>query len=623
MSIYKIIDSFFASLSGLLWGTPLVLLLLGGGIFFAIYSRLTPLMYFKHGIDILLGKYDSKDDPGQITHFEALSSALAGTVGMGNIAGVAVAIYSGGPGAIFWMWVTAILGMTTKFFTCTLAVMYRGIDDKGQIQGGVMYFIEEGLGKNYKPLSLMFSISGLFGSLVFFQANQLSQIIRDFVYAPLSIFQNNIFIGNFFTGILVAMLVGIVIFGGIKRIAKVSSRMVPFMVGLYIFTAIIILFKNFGEIPGVFKIIFQNAFNGDAIAGGTLGSIIIIGVRRGLFSNEAGTGTETMAHGAAKTKEPVREGLVAMLGPFIDTILVCTITALIILTSGVWNSGFESSIKSINPTTQRLKIETSRLDEMKEPNNSWLDYSFKTSFLNQTTHFVNQKSSKVTMYSILNKLLGNAGENGEYFEYIKNPVQREAYLKAVEQGKLNDWKESVGFTKKMVGNPETVEFKIDSIISATELIVYTENKNVSFTYGLIAIQKSDTTYQFPLFLEQKQYFKAQISGVTLTTLAFEKELGLLGRIFLTIAALTFALSTMFGYSYYGRKCTSYLFGTNWKNIYNIVYIIMIIIASIVSIDIAINFVDSAYALMVIPTMIGTILLAPKVIAEAKKYFSSL
>ena len=237
MRFYKIIDSFFATLSALLWGTPLVLLLLGGGIFFAIYSRLAPLMYFKHGIDILLGKYDSKDDPGQITHFEALSSALAGTVGMGNIAGVAVAIYSGGPGAIFWMWVTAILGMTTKFFTCTLAVMYRGIDDKGQIQGGVMYFIEEGLGKNYKPLSLMFSISGLFGSLVFFQANQLSQIIRDFVYAPLSIFQNNIFIGNFFTGILVAVLVGIVIFGGSKRIAKVSSRMVPFMVGLYIFSS--------------------------------------------------------------------------------------------------------------------------------------------------------------------------------------------------------------------------------------------------------------------------------------------------------------------------------------------------------------------------------------------------
>ena len=183
MNIYKLLDSSISALAGFLWGTPLVLLLLGGGIFFVFYSRLIPLLYFKHGIDILMGKYDSDDAPGQITHFEALSSALAGTVGMGNIAGVAVAIHTGGPGAIFWMWVTAILGMSTKYFTCTLAVMYRGNDDKGEIQGGVMYFIEKGLGEKFRPLSIMFSISGLFGSLVFFQANQLSQIIRDFVFS--------------------------------------------------------------------------------------------------------------------------------------------------------------------------------------------------------------------------------------------------------------------------------------------------------------------------------------------------------------------------------------------------------------------------------------------------------
>jgi len=453
MKIYKILNSAIAELSSVLWGTPLVILLLGGGVFFAIYSRLIPLFYFKHGIDILLGKYDSTDDPGQITHFEALSSALAGTVGMGNIAGVAVAIHAGGPGAVFWMWVTAILGMSTKFFTCTLAVMYRGYDDKGEIQGGVMYFIEKGLGKKYRPLSLMFCVSGLFGSLVFFQANQLSQIIRDFVYTPLVIFQHNMFIGNLVTGILVAIVVGIIIFGGIQRIAKVASRMVPFMVGFYLLTAIIIVGKNLGEVPGVFSLIFQDAFSGTAVSGGALGAMIIIGVRRGLFSNEAGTGTETMAHGAAKTKEPVREGLVAMLGPFIDTIIVCSITAMIILISGVYNQ----------------------------------DYN----------------------------------------------------------------------------------------------------------------------------------------GVTLTAAAFEAELGLPGQIFLIIAVLTFAFSTMFGYSYYGRKCVSYLFGTRWKSAYNWVYIVTIIVASVASIDIAVNFVDSAYALMVIPTMIGTILLSPKVIAESKRYFSNL
>ena len=453
MDIYTTLDSAISTLAGALWGTPLVVLLLGGGIFFAVYSRLTPMLYFKHGIDILLGKFDSDDDPGQITHFEALSSALAGTVGMGNIAGVAVAIHTGGPGAVFWMWVTAILGMSTKFFTCTLALMYRGKDDQGEVQGGVMYYIEEGLGPSYRPLAIMFSISGLLGCIVFFQANQLSQIIRDYFYTPMNLFQGDPIIGNLITGVTVAVLVGTVIFGGIQRIAKVASRMVPTMVGLYIIAAILILFNNISDIPGVFALILQDAFTGDAVSGGALGSLIIIGVRRGMFSNEAGTGTETMAHGAAKTTEPVREGLVAMLGPFIDTIVVCSITAIIIMISG-------------------------------------------------------------------------------------------AYL---------------------------------------------ENLN----------------------------------GVSMTAVAFKKELGIPGQLFLTIAVLTFALSTMFGYSYYGQKCASHLFGTRWKNAYNWFYVFMIILASVASIDIAVNFVDSAYALMVIPTMISSFLLAPKVMKEAKRYFSSL
>ena len=453
MNFYNTLDNAMATFAGAIWGTPLVLLLLGGGIFFALYSRLKPMLYFKHGVDILLGKFDSDNDPGQITHFEALSSALAGTVGMGNIAGVAVAINTGGPGAVFWMWITAILGMSTKFFTCTLSVMYRGLDDQGEIQGGVMYYIEEGLGKAYRPLAIMFSVSGLFGCIVFFQANQLSQIIMDFFYTPVGIFQDNLLLGNFFTGTCAAIVVGSVIFGGINRIAKVASRMVPIMVGLYIVAALLILIKNISIVPEVFSLILKDAFTGNAVSGGALGSMIIIGVRRGMFSNEAGTGSETMAHGAAKTKEPVREGLVAMLGPFIDTIVVCTITALIILISGV---------------------------------------------------------------------------------YIE-----------------------------------------------------------------------------------------ELNGVSMTAAAFQKELGIAGEIFLTIAVLTFAFSTMFGYSYYGQKCTSHLFGTKWKNTYNWFYVIMIVIASMSSIDIAVNFVDSAYALMVIPTMISTFMLAPKVMKEANKYFRNL
>lgn len=453
MNLYDTIDGFMASTANFLWGTPLVILLLGGGFYFSIVSRLVPFAYLRHAIDILLGKYDSEDDPGQITHFEALSSALSSTVGMGNIAGVALAIHTGGPGAIFWMWCTAILGMSTKFFTCTLALMYRGKDDLGEIQGGVMYYIEEGLGEKFKPLAIMFSVSGLFGCTIFFQANQLSQIIRENLYKPLGIFQVDIVTGDLITGCVVATLVGIVIFGGIKRIAKVASKMVPAMVGIYLIAAIIIIGKNIETVPNIFSLIIKDAFSGNAVAGGAIGSMISIGVRRGLFSNEAGTGTETMAHGAAKTKEPVREGLVAMLGPFIDTIIVCSITAIVILLSGV----------------------------------------------------------------------------------------------------------------------------------------YTEDLN----------------------------------GVSMTVSAFEHELGFLGKVLIMVAVLTFSLSTMFGYSYYGRKCTSYLFGTKWKIVYNWFYVIMIVLASAISIDIAINFMDSAFALMVIPTIISTIILAPKVLSESKKYFNKV
>jgi len=287
MTFYEKIDTTVEAIAGALWGTPLIILLLGGGIFFSIYSRFTPFLFIKHAIDVLMGKYDSDDDPGQITHFQALSSALASTVGMGNIAGVAVAIQTGGPGAIFWMWLTAVIGMSTKFFTCTLAVMYRGRDDQGEVQGGVMYYIEEGLGKKYRPLALMFSISGLLGCITFFQANQLSQIIRDFFYKPAGLFQTSQFTGDLISGIVVAVLVGIVIFGGIQRIAKVAEKLVPGMVGLYILGAVFILGKNFEQIPGIFSMIIKDAFTGDAVMGGALGAMIITGVRRGLFSNEA------------------------------------------------------------------------------------------------------------------------------------------------------------------------------------------------------------------------------------------------------------------------------------------------------------------------------------------------
>ena len=328
-----------------MWGDPLVFLLVGGGVFFAFYSRLAPYKYFKHSVELLRGKYDDPDDPGDINHFQALSSALAATVGLGNISGVAVAIFVGGPGALFWMWVSAILGVATKFFTCTLAILYRGKDSRGDIQGGPMYVIMEGLGKKWKPLAILFALGGLFGPLPIFQANQLTQILRDVIYEPAGwSVDGGFFMANFLTGVVLALLVSIVIFGGIKRIGHVAARMVPFMVVLYFISVLYILFIHLADIPEYLALVFTDAFTAKAALGGAVAEIIRTGIQRGAFSNEAGIGTESLAHGAAKTKEPVREGIVAMMGPVIDTLVICTMTAMAILVTDVWRGADDNGI---------------------------------------------------------------------------------------------------------------------------------------------------------------------------------------------------------------------------------------------------------------------------------------
>jgi AGCS family alanine or glycine:cation symporter len=329
------------------WGIPLLVLLLGGGLFFLLYSGFVPFRHIGHAVDVLRGKYDNPDDPGQINHFQALSTALAATVGMGNISGVAIAIAMGGPGAIFWMWVTAVVGMATKFFTATLAVMYRGKDKNGELQGGPMYVITEGLGRKWLPLAVFFSLAGLFGSLPIFQANQLTAILNDVLFPAQG--SAHPFINRFVTGLVLTGLVGVVIFGGIRRIAAVTSRLVPLMVVLYFLSVMFILIVHYDRVPEYLAMIFTNAFtaahyHGHPALGGALGGLIILGARRAAFSNEAGIGTAPMAHGAAKTNEPVREGLVAMLGPAIDTLVVCTLTALAILVTDVWKTGDENGI---------------------------------------------------------------------------------------------------------------------------------------------------------------------------------------------------------------------------------------------------------------------------------------
>ena len=338
------------SAADFIWGFPVLLLLLGGGFYFLVYSRLAPLKYLKHALQILTGKYDDPNEPGQLRHYQALSTALAGTVGMGNVSGVALAITMGGPGAIFWMWVSALIGISTKFFTCTLAVMFRGKDSAGEIQGGPMYFITEGLGKNWRPLAVFFSIVGMVGVSPLFQANQLTQMVRDTVLIPNNLGGN--FQTNLLTGIVISIIVGIVVLGGIKRIGNVTGRLVPIMVVVYVVTVLFIIFSNTSQIIPAFKTIFYDAFTGEAVLGGSVGAVIITGVRRAAFSNEAGLGTAPMAHGAAKTSEPIREGLVAMLGPIIDTLIICTMTALAIIVTNTW---VESSADGITLTAHAFE----------------------------------------------------------------------------------------------------------------------------------------------------------------------------------------------------------------------------------------------------------------------------
>ncbi len=444
-----------------MWGMPLVYLLVGGGFFFLIYSRFAPFKYFSHALDILRGKYDDPDDPGDISHFEALSSALAATVGMGNISGVAVAIFMGGPGALFWMWVSAFVGMATKFFTCTLSILYRGEDSEGKIQGGPMYFIREGLEKRwggswsyfFKPLAALFAIAGIFGPLPIFQANQLTQILRDSIYIPQGWVAANAHMGgDLITGFVLVVLVSIVIFGGITRIGKVASRLVPAMVVIYVSCVLVILAIHIQEIPYYLGLIVTDAFTGKSVMGGAVGSLIVIGIQRGVFSNEAGLGTEALAHGAAKTKEPVREGLVAMLGPAIDTIITCTMTALAILVTGVWKS-------------------------------------------------------------------------------------------------------------------------------------------------------------------------TEANGVTLTLNAFNEALPEIGTYLLVICVVCFSISSMLTYSYYGTKCLGYLIGAERQHWYNYFYVVSIIFGAVASIGAVIDLIDGMFALMAIPTMVSTILLAPKVKEAATDYFS--
>ena len=323
---------------------PLIIwVLVLGGIYYSFYFGWISLRGFRHSIDVIRGRYDDPNDPGEISHFQALTSALSATIGLGNIAGVAIAVSLGGPGAVFWMLLTALFGMSSKLASCTLAVMHRKIHPDGRISGGPMYYLEHGLaakglkslGRVFAILFAIFAIGGALGGGNMFQVNQTIEILTTVSPA----------VGdyNWAFGILFALLVSLVIIGGIKRIGRVTSRIVPVMCLLYVSFSLLIILSNITQVPAMIATIFREAFSPQAMYGGFLG-VLIMGVRRAAFSNEAGLGSAAFAHAAARTNEPAREGMVAMIGPFIDTIVICLMTALVCMITGVYTEPqFQSS----------------------------------------------------------------------------------------------------------------------------------------------------------------------------------------------------------------------------------------------------------------------------------------
>lgn len=454
-NFWSALENGITAVSDFICGYPLFTLLVGGGLFFLIYSGFVPLRYYGKAIKSLKAKDDKAD--GQISSFEALASAIAATVGMGNIAGVAIALSIGGPGAIFWMWVSSILGMATKFFEGTLSVMYKGKDDAGEVQGGPMYMIMSGLGSKWKPLAVFFSIFGLIGTLCIMQANQFTEAITTVFFRP----EQNTLTLRFIIGVIICVIVACVILGGIKRISKVATKVVPAMVAMYFLLVAYIIVTHLNAVPGVFAAIFTEAFTVKAGVGGGIGalaSIALIGIRRAALVNEAGVGTASMMHGASKNNEPVREGLVAMIGPSIDSGLVCTLTAIAIL------------------------------------------------------------------------------------------IQRDV-------------------------------------------------------------------------LPLGDGISGSIAGLSVALQAFDASIPGVGKYLLLAMLFFFAFSTMFSYSYYGQKCTGFLFGAKYSKYYNIFFLVMLVVAAMIPLKAAVGLIDIAYALMAFPTMITLFILSPKVKAEMKKYFA--
>ena len=512
-------------------------LLLGTGVFFTIYLKFPQIRFFSHALRIVRGRYEKDDMEGDTSHFQALTTALSGTIGTGNIGGVGLAIYIGGPAALFWMWATAFLGMTTKFVECTLSHKYRVVDDDGSIAGGPMYYMERKL--NMKWLAVAFAVATLicsFGTGNMPQINNIATSVDSTFHIP-----------PWITGGVLAVLLALIIIGGIKRIAKVTEKIVPFMSVVYLIGAFAVIVFNYENIIPSFRQIFGGVFTGHAAVGGFLGSSFAYaftkGVGRGLYSNEAGQGSAAIAHSAARADEPVSEGMVAILEPFIDTLVICTITGLTILSSGVW-------LEKISNEFQRADMEIIE---------------------------------------------------GVYSEDDSEQVQKLAtHINRGEEDRV------VGFTGELVlldgkiaGGQNLTVIHARSI--AEDMIFSVDGKTVGGVVNVVDGQLKDKKIEVR--------GRSLVHSAVLTAEAFKRGyFGDWGKYIVALGLLLFAFSTVISWSYYGDRAVTYLFGTKFVLPYRVVYIIAFFLAALADTTIVWSLAAVAIVVMAVPNLFGILFL---------------
>ncbi len=536
-----------------------VFFLLGTGVFFTIYLGFPQIRYFAHALRIVRGKYDKKGDVGDTSHFQALTTALSGTVGTGNIAGVALAIHLGGPAALFWMLVTALLGMCTKFVEVTISHKYRDILPDGSISGGPMYYMKKKLNIRTRSGKLIRTgaiIGGFFAFatiLSSFGTGSLPQInsISDSLFDTFSI--NRIVSGG-----VLAVLLALVIIGGIKRIAKVTSTLVPVMAILYFLGAIFVIGTNYQNILPSLLSVFSDAFTGSAAVGGFLGAgfafTFNMGVNRGLFSNEAGQGSAPIAHSAAKAHEPVSEGMVAILEPFIDTIIICFLTGLVLLSSGVWNEKFYNRFEEAD-----LRVLTG----------------------------IYHEDQNVEKKELRNFMVG------------KSDLPRYSGTIEVTDGKITS---------------DVTLIHAQSVADEVSVMENGEpfNGELAITNGKLS--ESD-------FSKVEIWGNSLIHSAPLTTAAFNRSfLGNYGQYIVAIGLLLFAFSTAISWSYYGGRAVTYLFGTKYVVIYKLIYVVTFFFAAFTDTTIVWNLSYITIAIMTIPNLAGLWILHKDIKSTIRQYW---